>query len=222
LMLSNPTARSHPKRGHRLKRRALYFPALSAGASLACVVPEGIAQDALPQARHDLHVVWGRARQLRAAPRRGDVSEGARLHADRLDPPRALSRHRLFGLRARPGRPLHSALLLHGADRLGRPSAPGIRAPQGQWRGLARGIAAALGHLRRPGLPRPARLAHQVRAPAKAGAYLSVALTLNWWVPAFAGMRFSEKDADVLGRQHVLVERHFAARDFQGAIDAAQ
>ena len=36
----------------------------------------------------------------------------------------ALSRHRLRRLRARPGRPLHPALLLHGADRLGRPLRP--------------------------------------------------------------------------------------------------
>ena len=75
----------------------------------------------------------------------------------RRDPARALSRHRLFGLRPRPRRPLHPALLLHGAGRLGRPCAPGIRAPPCQ-RQLARSPGAALRHLCRPGLPRAAGL----------------------------------------------------------------
>ena len=58
---------------------------------------------------------------------------------------------------ARSRRPLHPALLLHGAGRLGRPRAPGLRAPPCQ-RQLARSPGAALRHLCRPGLPGPARL----------------------------------------------------------------
>ena len=72
----------------------------------------------------------------------GRVPQIARCRDHRRDPARALSRHRLFGLRPRPRRPLHPALLLYGADRLGRASAPGIGAAQGQ-RTVARGAGAA-------------------------------------------------------------------------------
>ena len=40
-------------------------------------------------------------------------------------PPELYPGHRLLGVRAGPGRPLHPALLLHGADRLGRQAAAG-------------------------------------------------------------------------------------------------
>ncbi len=53
-----------------------------------------------------------------------------------------------------PGRPLHPALLLHGADRLGRPGAPGVGAASRQWP-MAGGTGIALRHLCRPGVPRP-------------------------------------------------------------------
>ncbi len=83
------------------------------------------------------------------------VPEIARRHLCRLDPARALPRHRLFGFRARSGRPLHPALLLHGANRLGRPGAAAIGASPDHPR-MARGAGAALGHLCRPGVPGPA------------------------------------------------------------------
>ncbi len=68
-----------------------------------------------------------------------------------LDPARALPWHRLFGVRARSRRSLHPALLLHGADRLGRPGPSGSRAPPGQ-RQLARSAGAVVRHLCRPGV----------------------------------------------------------------------
>ncbi len=93
--------------------------------------------------------------QLRAAI---SFLQGAWRQLYRLDPARTLSRHRLLGFRARPRRPLHPALLLHGAGRLGRPGPPGGRAPFDR-APMARGAGAAVGHLCRPGLPRPVRLA---------------------------------------------------------------
>ena len=92
----------------------------------------------------------GNYAQLRAG---GRLFEGAWGHFYQLDPARALPRHRLFGLCARPGRPLHPALLLHGADRLGRPCPPGLRAAARQ-RPMAGGTGTSVGHLRRPGVSR--------------------------------------------------------------------
>src|SRR5665213_3365004 len=74
------------------------------------------------------------------------------LFVDDVERAGTLPRHRLFGLCPRPRRPLHPALLLHGADRLGRPRPSGFRAPQGRPR-LARGSGATRRHLPGPGIP---------------------------------------------------------------------
>ena len=90
---------------------------------------------------------------------RGRVSRRAGRH-DQIPAARTLPRPRLFGLRLRSRGPRDPALLLYGADRLGRPPAPRRGAAQDRQRPLARGAAAALRHLLRPGLSGPARVAH--------------------------------------------------------------
>ena len=111
-----------------LSRRPLRVSALRRRTPQRRALSEGAAAHTGPQRAYDLHVVRGGGRQLCATARGRRLLEGAWRHLCRLDPARALPRHRLFGLCARPGRPLHPALLLHGADRLGWPGAPGLRA----------------------------------------------------------------------------------------------
>src|SRR2546428_3887013 len=70
----------------------------------------------------------------------------------------------------------------------------------------------------------------QIGVPAKAGTHLSASEAAEEWIPAFAGTRsFAgvkeaplKENADVLGRQHVLVEGQLASGDLQPAIDSAQ
>ena len=64
-------------------------------------------------------------RRLRATQGRRELPQ-ARGRDHQVSAARAVPRHRLFRLRARSRRPRHAALLLHGADRLGRKAAPGL------------------------------------------------------------------------------------------------
>ena len=75
----------------------------------------------------------------------------------RLGPARALSRYRLLRFRARPGRPLHPALLLHRANRLGRAGAEAERTPPSVGR-VARRARTPIRHLCRSGISGPIRL----------------------------------------------------------------
>ncbi len=101
-------------------------------ASQPGALPDGVAALAGARRALDLHVVRRRTRQLCATARGDGVSEGAWRRIHRRDPARTLSRHRLRRLCARPRRPLHPTLLLHGAGRLGRAGAAGRRTPAGR------------------------------------------------------------------------------------------
>ena len=71
-----------------------------------------------------LDVVRHAGRRLSAAARRRGLPQGRRRDGE-ASAARAVPRHRLQRLRARSRRPRDAALLLHGADRLGRQAAAG-------------------------------------------------------------------------------------------------
>src|SRR5713101_5014428 len=83
------------------------------GAPQRGALPEGAAKAARTHRALHLHVVRRRGGQLHSAPGVRRLSEIARRHPHRLDPSRAVPRHRLLGVRAGSGRALHPALLLH-------------------------------------------------------------------------------------------------------------
>ena len=109
-------------RGHRCRLparqyRAPHDRALSAGAAGGAGAAAGF----------DLHGLRHAGRQLSPAQGRGRVPRGERRH-DQILAAGTIPGHRLLGLRARPRRARDPALLLHGADRLGRAAAAGVAA----------------------------------------------------------------------------------------------
>ena len=150
--LLHGTPRLREERGDHVSRRAVRLPARGGGASQRRPLPARAPAHARALRAHDLHVVRRRGRQLHPAARGRDVPEIARREVRRLDPARALSRHRLFGVRARSRRALRPALLLHGTGRLGWRGAA-CRSAARRERCVARDPGTALRHLRRSGLP---------------------------------------------------------------------
>ena len=94
----------------------------------------------------DLHGLWHAGRELPPAPRCRAVPEGPRRH-HQISAARAVPWHRLFGHRPRSRGQRDPALLLHGANRLGRAAAAGILAPHRGQRRLARYARPAIRHL---------------------------------------------------------------------------
>ena len=104
-----------------------------------------------------LHVVRAAGRRLQAVEGRGELPQGRRRDGQ-APAARALPRHRLQRLRARSRRPRDPALLLHGADRLGREASAGTA--EDRQRPLAGHGAGAARHVPRRSLPRTAGLRH--------------------------------------------------------------
>ena len=126
-------------RGSELERREVRLPALRHGAPLDGPLPPRLAREAGSE-REDLqHVLRRPGGQLPPAQGRGQLPARERCSGrDRHHPAGAAPGHRLRGLRLRPGRPLHHAVQLDGADRLGGPPATRGAAPEGRPEQLAR------------------------------------------------------------------------------------
>ena len=136
-------------RGSRLAGPALRLPAHQHRAPLAGAVPDRAARRSSALSEHTTCLAFGlqlaNYRQLRDAGR-FLREQGVPLRSScppELHPGIDYAAHVL-----RPGRPLHPALLLHGADWLGRPPAAGNAAPSSDARRMAGDARAGRGRLR--------------------------------------------------------------------------
>jgi catechol 2,3-dioxygenase-like lactoylglutathione lyase family enzyme len=157
-------ARPCAGRGSHVRRRTLRFPAGEHRAPFAGALPAQAAREARPVRIDFTDVVRRAGGQLPSASRRGGFPEEKR-RPHTLSAAGAFSRHRLLGVRDRSRRARPPALLLHGADRLGRQAAPRGVTTQGRQREMARERACRGGYLQRRGLPRTLELGNSGTEP---------------------------------------------------------
>src|SRR2546430_6433343 len=138
--------------GPDLERPALRVSPLQHGAPFARALSDRLAGKTRALAAHHGDELRRAGRHLSAAARGDRFPQGTRRQA-RRDPERAHPRHRLQRLRARPGRARDPALLLHGADRMGRTPAPRKKADARTRRRLAEGGRAEIRYVYRRALP---------------------------------------------------------------------
>ena len=131
-------ARLHRDGGNKLRRRALRFPAQQHRASFARPLPGGAAPEAGLARRHHDGGVRRAAWLVPAASQRDRLPQILRRRIPRIAAGDD-TRHGSYDLRPRSRRPCDPALLVDGADRLGRQTAPRCRAPQDRPRQMAEG-----------------------------------------------------------------------------------